>query len=65
MDFRPAIISAMLIPVVLINIWLTVSGKESVYFMTWVVFITVLINFYTVMSFVEIFKELKRRRENG
>ncbi len=64
MDLRPAIITAILIPVGVTNIWLTSIGKGGIYFMTWGVFVTVLLLFYSAMCFVESFKELKRRR-NG
>ena len=62
MNFKPAILSLILLPIVVLNIWLSAKGMEGVGFVVWLLLIAMLTWVNAAWVFVEIFKELKRRR---
>ena len=64
MDFKPMVLSLILLPVVALNIWLSIQGKEGDGFAVWLLFIMILTWANAILVFAQIFKELKRRK-NG
>ena len=64
MNKIPTVLSLILLPVVVLNLWLSAEGMEGVGFTVWLIFTVILLWSNAIWVFVEIFKELKRRK-NG
>lgn len=63
MNKIPTVLSLILLPIVLLNLWLTIGGRDEIGFVVWSMVIAVLTWVNTIWVFAEIFKELKRRKQ--
>ncbi len=65
MDLRPMVLSLILLPVVALNVWLSIEGMEGDGFIVWGMFTAMLVWANDIWVFIEIFMELKRRRNES
>ena len=65
MNRIPAVLAWILLPIVLLNYWLTIEGRDETYFIVWSMVIAILVWSNAIWVFVEIFKEVKRRKNEN
>ncbi len=62
MNLTPVVLSLISLPIVALNVWLSIGGREGDGFIVWLLFTMMLTWANAIWVFVEIFKELKRRK---
>ncbi len=63
MDLRPTITLLILLPIVTFNVGLSIEKQQGISFAIWGLFIAVLVWVNIAWVFAEIFKELKRKKQ--
>ncbi len=62
MNLKPLVIVLVLLPLVILNVILSIRGQEGLGFTIWGMFVTGAIWVNNIWMWMEIFKELKRRK---